>query len=74
MPTPLASAMSLNGYTRGELDMDNMDSSRVFVKDVKRVVVKVCEYSHSFLFFHCILVDISLSFPCIVSFELRQCL
>ncbi|XP_044508513.1 delta-1-pyrroline-5-carboxylate synthase-like isoform X2 [Mangifera indica] len=44
MPTPLVSAMSWNGYTRAELDTentDNMDSSRVFVKDVKRIVVKV---------------------------------
>lgn len=38
--------MSWNGYTRAELDTentDNMDSSRVFVKDVKRIVVKVLE-------------------------------
>ncbi|XP_031273980.1 delta-1-pyrroline-5-carboxylate synthase-like [Pistacia vera] len=41
MPTPLVSTMSCNGYALDMDNTDNMDSSRVFVKDVKRIVVKV---------------------------------
>lgn len=43
MPSRVVSGLSCSDQTRGEFNMVSpMDTSRAFVKDVKRLVVKVC--------------------------------
>ena len=40
-PSGDVSWTELNGFERGPMHMDAMDSTRVFVKDVKRLIIKV---------------------------------